>query len=1377
MSTYPCPGCGTEADSVAGCPGCGRPADPLAVELTELTGRIRALAATIADLQGRLGGAVAERNAAVERHTRLLHQLKIRQLAEQRGAQAWAPGAYPVPGPGGQPGALPVPGQGLVPGLVPGSVPGSGSGSGSGSGKGPFTAPDSVPAADSASGGAGLGTAAGTGFGEVPVTGPGTAPAFGTGGYAGSGVGGPGQGPVAGQPGGFGPTGQRGLPAGPGQSAYPGRPGQPGHLGQPGWPGAPGAQPVAPGAVKAVSAQNVLLILGGVLLGIAAIVFVVVAWSTFGLAGRALLLAGVTALFLIAPVPLARRQLTATAETLASVGLLLIPLDGYAARIAGFTPWPPAGYAAGVFALTACAAGAYAAATRLRAPAIATLLAVQPIAPLLAGQLHAPAAGWSLAFTITAAINLAVAWPLFGSTGARRSGTGAGAGSGVGVGRGTGVGTGTWAGAGGESGADTGAGARVGAGAEAASGTGIGTHAGAGTGAGVGTRAGAGGFPVLVRWFAAGLGGLALTLGGLFALPPLLFGDTTSTLRGAGAGLAVAAVLAAAAVAGRGVARGVFAGLATAPVVVVAARLVWVGLPDHRLIGVVTVAALLLLAASRLPRPARTGALVATGVGAGAAGAATVASALYAGAAAIVGVWPVWRGAPGSYQARVLDLGTLDWQLPAALAVTTAAVLVVSRWRDTLLVGGALVALCAPAVLGAPYWTVPAVTGLAAGALGLRALRQPLWLLGAVPLGLHAVAVCLGTPTATAAGLAGVVVTTAVVAALGFRTPLVGPLACGVALSTLPGFAAVTAHAAGGSDRWAGLAGLAAATLALGGAFALRGTSYVRAAAIAIAVGSTAVTFATVFTDEPTTLYAAYAAVLSVAASLLPPVRNPWLLLRPAVPLLWAAGGTLPALVLTLFGPWAQLREVWQGPVSPGNGVGPRDLYVLGAVAVATTLAGYGLLGRRALTALGLPLGALVVLTAPVALETPWPVAAVVALALGLGCALYAALRVDRFDGVAAVLVVVAALATGAGAASLLATRAGTLAALGALLVAGAVAVLGGRSVAGRAAGWVIGSVAFLALLPVACAAADAGRLWQGYALLGAAVVLFGVAALAARLSSATGVVTPVADLAGAGAGGPFGEHGAVAGGQPSRPGASAGSPIGVAGGPGSVGAVRSGPVVPELAVLPEAFGWAGAVIAVAGMPTLRSAAIGCAVWGAALGMAALRRDRGRAYALAAVISETLAWWLLLGAARVGTPEAYTLPPALAVLGLGVWTARKRPELRSWIGYGPGLLGALLPSLAWSLPPDASVVRRVALGAAAVVVVVFGARARLRAPLVIGAGTLLVLALHELTLIWGWAPKWIPLALGGVLLIAFGATYEKRRRDLRRLRETYTSFR
>jgi hypothetical protein len=32
-------------------------------------------------------------------------------------------------------------------------------------------------------------------------------------------------------------------------------------------------------------------------------------------------------------------------------------------------------------------------------------------------------------------------------------------------------------------------------------------------------------------------------------------------------------------------------------------------------------------------------------------------------------------------------------------------------------------------------------------------------------------------------------------------------------------------------------------------------------------------------------------------------------------------------------------------------------------------------------------------------------------------------------------------------------------------------------------------------------------------------------------------------------------------------------------------------------------------------------------------------------------------------------------------------------------------------------------------------------------------------------------PSWVPLSLGGVLLVAVGATYEQRRRDLARVRD------
>jgi len=53
---------------------------------------------------------------------------------------------------------------------------------------------------------------------------------------------------------------------------------------------------------------------------------------------------------------------------------------------------------------------------------------------------------------------------------------------------------------------------------------------------------------------------------------------------------------------------------------------------------------------------------------------------------------------------------------------------------------------------------------------------------------------------------------------------------------------------------------------------------------------------------------------------------------------------------------------------------------------------------------------------------------------------------------------------------------------------------------------------------------------------------------------------------------------------------------------------------------------------------------------------------------------------------------------------------------------------------------------------------------------VAGGGTLAVVALHELGLVWELIPRWIPLAAGGLLLVLLAATLESRRRDLARFR-------
>lgn len=86
--------------------------------------------------------------------------------------------------------------------------------------------------------------------------------------------------------------------------------------------------------------RNVLLLVGGVLLGIAAIVFTVVSWGHLSI--RAAILVVLTAAMLAVPWPLVRRRLEATAETIALIGLVLVPLCVLAISKAmqGYEPTP-----------------------------------------------------------------------------------------------------------------------------------------------------------------------------------------------------------------------------------------------------------------------------------------------------------------------------------------------------------------------------------------------------------------------------------------------------------------------------------------------------------------------------------------------------------------------------------------------------------------------------------------------------------------------------------------------------------------------------------------------------------------------------------------------------------------------------------------------------------------------------------------------------------------------------------------------------------------------------------------------------------------------------------------------------------------------------
>jgi len=175
----------------------------------------------------------------------------------------------------------------------------------------------------------------------------------------------------------------------------------------------------------------------------------------------------------------------------------------------------------------------------------------------------------------------------------------------------------------------------------------------------------------------------------------------------------------------------------------------------------------------------------------------------------------------------------------------------------------------------------------------------------------------------------------------------------------------------------------------------------------------------------------------------------------------------------------------------------------------------------------------------------------------------------------------------------------------------------------------------------------------------------------------------------------------------------------------------------------------------------------------AALGVS-LRADRRAAAAVTATALLIASSWVRLALWEVDTPEAYTLTLACAALAVGHLRHRREAAASSWATYGPGLSIAMMPSVLvlWT---DGHWLRPLLLGTAALAVTVLGVRFRLRSPLLLGGAALVLTAFHELAptvvQVLGLLPRWLPLAIAGLLLLVLGASYEQRLRDARRLRD------
>lgn len=178
----------------------------------------------------------------------------------------------------------------------------------------------------------------------------------------------------------------------------------------------------------------------------------------------------------------------------------------------------------------------------------------------------------------------------------------------------------------------------------------------------------------------------------------------------------------------------------------------------------------------------------------------------------------------------------------------------------------------------------------------------------------------------------------------------------------------------------------------------------------------------------------------------------------------------------------------------------------------------------------------------------------------------------------------------------------------------------------------------------------------------------------------------------------------------------------------------------------------------------------------ALVGVAIMAPVRTWGYAIAALCTGTVGWWLMLAALEVETLEFFTAPPAAILFLIGLWRLERRPEAGSWSALALPILAGIGPSLLLALN-EGDELRRVGVGAAAIAVIIAGLVRRWQAPLVLGSIVLAVMVVNELLLLRGSIPVWIPPAIGGAILIAVGATFERRRRDLRRIREGLKSMR
>ncbi|WDP99263.1 permease [Micromonospora chalcea] len=876
----------------------------------------------------------------------------------------------------------------------------------------------------------------------------------------------------------------------------------------------------------------------------------------------------------------------------------------------------------------------------------------------------------------------------------------------------------------------------------------------------------------------AWVGSLLLVAAALLALAPRIDAGRRADMSLDGSDLALAAT--------------------TVALVATLARIAAVLAPGGQLVVASALVLLVAVAARALPEEWRRGPILGIAAGGLLLGLIAAWSALRGGLGVLATPGPIWAGDLSGWPAA--PTGGSTWQAPVALVLlaVTAAVLLPAPWKyDVSGLAVVLATVGAPAAFELPWWSpvvvgamVATVYGMAAvAAVDPRASLSRATVAGVVAL--HAAGAGLVRPGTTALALGSIALIGATVAALartlapslvddvraeGMPPHLVqvGGAGAGAAVVALPGAVAALAAAFGHPPQVVLTAALAATSIGLAAIAAARRyvPQYLPFASVAVVGAATVTAAAALAVGLPAGVFAAAAALLGVLAELVRaatvppagsarPVRRWTVLLNGAMrrdpddPVLrWRvspAAGALaaaalptalalatlaPALVVALFSPFAVLSRVWQGPppellTPPANAVNPTHVLTALLLTVTAALAATGFSGGRRSRAVPviLPGAAVTLLITPVALGRGWPVTALAALAVFtismLGLALTpppALAEPGRSIRVARVLVFALGLAAGgAGLAGSLATSDLTVFTLGGAVGVGAVAALFGTTQRARILGWLFGSLmAQLFVLTVGLKSGLAA-VWSAFGVLAVGAALQVFAATLPRLR---------------------------------RP-----------------EAYREAATV-------EWSGFGAALIALAlAYDSPRHIAALLAAWGAVLGVAATRpgrRPMERNLLFWAVVAcEISAWWILMRVADVALPEAYTLPFAALALLVGVLQLRHRPDLSSWVAYGPALVTAFLPTLAIVIATDSSMLRQVLLLLGAVAVLIFGSTSRQQAPVIVGAAVTAIAAVHAL---FSLGP-WLVLIPVGIVLLALGASNERRRRAQERLQTALRGMR